>query len=151
MTDLTPQQATGQATRRATRADVPAMAKIVSDWERNTDWMTSPYSEDQIAGFINDAFDVRDIWVGGTPVQGYMSFDPNTTRVGGLYCATTGAGLGKALLDRAKSNQTSIWLTTHAPNLDAQRFYKREGFTEVARIDATPPNTVAEVKMEWQA
>ena len=138
--------------RRAVEADVPAMAQIVCDWEAATDWMPSPYAPEEIAGFIREAMPEREIWVAeGQPIEGYLSFDPTVSRVGGLYCRKTGAGVGKALMDRAKEGQDFVWLTTHEPNEAAQRFYRREGFVEVSRHDAEPPNTVREVRMEWRA
>lgn len=127
------------------------LAKIVCDWEAETEWMVSPYGPKEIAGFITEAMPARDIWVVGEPVEGYLSFDPKVSRVGGLYCRRTGLGLGKALMDKAKEGRDFVWLTTHEPNEAAQRFYKREGFSEVGRHEAEPPNTVREVRMEWRA
>ena len=142
---------TEMAVRRAVEADVPVMAQIVCDWEAVTEWMESPYGPEEIAGFIREAMPERDIWVVGEPVEGYLSFDPSVSRVGGLYCRKTGAGVGKMLMDRAKAGRDFVWLTTHEPNEKAQKFYKREGFEEVSRHDAEPPNTVREVRMEWRA
>jgi len=139
------------AVRRAKDADVPAMAQIVCDWEAATEWMDSPYGPEEIAGFIREAMPEREIWVAGDPIEGYLSFDPAVSRVGGLYCRTTGAGVGKALMDKAKAGRDFVWLHTHETNEAAQRFYKREGFQEVSRHEAEPPNTVREVRMEWRA
>ena len=139
------------AVRRAVEADVPAMAQIVCDWEAATEWMPSLYGPDEIAGFIREAMPEREIWVAGESIEGYMSFDPSVSRVGGLYCKTTGAGVGKTLMDRAKAGRDFVWLTTHEYNERAQKFYKREGFEEVSRHEAEPPNTVREVRMEWRA
>ncbi len=125
------------------------MARIVCDWEAETGWMPSIYTPEEIAGFIRDALPDREIWVIGAPVAGYLSYDPAERRVGGLYCARSGAGLGKALMDKVKEGRDFIWLRTHEPNEGAQRFYKREGFVEVSRHEAEPPNTVREIRMEW--
>lgn len=139
------------AVRGAVEADVPVMAQIVFDWEAATEWMESPYGPEEIAGFIREAMPEREIWVAGEPIEGYLSFDPSVSRVGGLYCRTTGAGVGKALMDKAKVGRDFVWLHTHEANEAAQRFYKREGFQEVSRHEAEPPNTVCEVRMEWRA
>ncbi|MBO9478229.1 GNAT family N-acetyltransferase [Shimia sp. R11_0] len=136
--------------RRAQVADAPAMARIVSDWEAATDWMPSIYGPEEIADMIREAMPAREMWVVGDPIEGYLSFDPKVNRVGGLYCRKSGQGLGKALMDKAKEGRDFVWLTTHEPNLSAQKFYKREGFVEVSRNDAEPPETVREVRMEWQ-
>ncbi|WP_283426929.1 GNAT family N-acetyltransferase [Shimia sagamensis] len=139
------------AVRRAVEADVPAMAQIVCDWEAATEWMTSPYAPAEIAEFIREAMPEREIWVAGDPIEGYLSFDVNVSRVGGLYCRKTGAGVGKALMDKAKSGRGFVWLTTHEPNEKAQKFYKREGFEEVSRHDGEIQESVREVRMEWRA
>ncbi len=139
------------AVRRAVEADVPAMAQIVCDWEAATEWMTSLYGPEEIATFIREALPAREIWVAGEPIEGYLSFDPNVSRVGGLYCKTTGAGIGKTLMDQVKKGRGFVWLTTHEPNEKAQKFYKREGFEEVSRHDGDLHETVREVRMEWRA
>lgn len=138
------------AVRRATEADVGAMAAIVHEWEVATDWMEARHSAEDLAGVITEAFPKREIWVAGVPVDGYLSFDPETARVGGLYCRTTGQGQGRALMDRAKAGRDFVWLHTHVPNDAAQRFYRREGFVEVSRHAPTPPDTVPELRMEWR-
>lgn len=127
------------------------MAQIVCAWEAATKWMPPVYGPEEIAGFLKDALPTREIWVKGAPIEGYLSFDPKASRVGGLYCRTPGSGVGKALMDKVKEGRDFMWLTTHEPNLSAQKFYKREGFVEVSRHDAEPPNTVREIRMEWRA
>ncbi|WP_106608248.1 GNAT family N-acetyltransferase [Shimia abyssi] len=142
---------TDPTVRRATVDDIPAMARIVTDWEKATGWMQSPYTHEEITGFIRDAFDAREIWVAGAPVEAYLSYDPETGRIGGIYCARPGKGLGKALMDTVKKGRTSIWLHTHVPNEAAQRFYKREGFVEVSRHDGDLHDKIREIRMEWSA
>ncbi len=125
------------------------MAAIVTDWEIATPWKDNPFAADQIAGFIADAFDAREIWVWGDPVVAYLAFNPETSQIGGLYSRTTGQGVGKALIEQVKKGRDFIWLNTHVPNLAAQKFYIREGFVEVSRHPAVPPGTVDEMRMEW--
>ncbi|GAA6179619.1 hypothetical protein NBRC116594_10570 [Shimia sp. NS0008-38b] len=136
--------------RRAVASDAPAMAQIVCDWEGATDWMPTIYSVEEIAGFIRDALPTREMWVFGAPIEGYLSYVPEINRVGGLYCKTPGSGVGRRLMDKVKAGRDFVWLRTHEPNLRAQKFYKREGFVEVSRHDAEPPNTVREIRMEWR-
>ncbi|CUH54402.1 GNAT family N-acetyltransferase [Shimia marina] len=136
--------------RRAQVADAPAMARIVSDWEAATDWMPSIYGPEEIADMIREAMPEREMWVAGNPIEGYLSFDPKVNRVGGLYCRKTGAGLGKALMEKAKEGRDFIWLHTHEANEAAQRFYKREGFEEVSRHDGDIHKGLREVRMEWR-
>ena len=126
------------------------MAQIVCDWEAATDWMDSAYGPEEISGFIREALPDREIWVIGAPIAGYLSYDPEVSRVGGLYCRSTGQGLGKALMDKVKEGRDFVWLRTHEANEAAQRFYKREGFVEVSRHDGDIHKDLREVRMEWQ-
>ncbi|WP_171098513.1 GNAT family N-acetyltransferase [Ruegeria sp. HKCCD7255] len=137
--------------RRATHEDTLACAKVVHAWASETDWMPDELPVEQLAGLIRDAFDSREIWVAGDPVDCYMSVDPAQKKIGALYCRRTGQGIGKVFLDKAKENRDFLWLTTHIPNTSAQRFYLREGFEVTAEEPPVPPDTVPVYRMEWHA
>lgn len=136
--------------RPATREDIPALADIVWAWEQEVAWKPAGPSAAEIARMINEAFDARNIYVAGNPPQGYLSFDPQTLKIGGLYVDARGQGAGKALMDAVKTGRDFIWLHTHVPNADAQRFYAREGFVAcgVVPCDGDAPD---ELRMEWRA
>lgn len=135
--------------RRASLKDIPAMARIVADWSARTDWMTVKHDAETLADFIREAFPAREIWVAGDPVAGYMSIDPTADKIGALYCGATGQGIGKAFIDKAKEGRDFLWLTTHQPNLAAQRFYRREGFEIVEALPASEDGGPPEYRMEW--
>ena len=137
--------------RRAKREDVPRCAKVLNDWIDSTEWMPRLHSVDEIEAMIDGAFDKREIWVAGDPVDAYLSFDPETQKVGGLYCQRTGQGVGKALLDQVRAGRDYVWLTADEPNDQAQKFYAREGFVEVSRYMPEPPEMVRHVELEWRA
>ena len=140
----------GRDIRRASLKDVPACARVISNWIAQTGWMPEDVSEEQLETLIGEAFPNREIWVSGDPVDCYMSVDPAENKLGALYCLRTGEGIGKQLLDQAKSQRDYLWLTTHVPNVDAQRFYRREGFAETGREPPVPPDTVPVIRMEWR-
>jgi GNAT superfamily N-acetyltransferase len=144
-------RADAAALRRAVNADIPAIAAVVNGWIDATDWFPRVHPPEAIEGFIREAFPIREIWVIGEPVEGYLSLDGAAGRVAALYCARTGAGIGKRLLDRAKLGRTRLTLRTHRPNIAAQRFYVREGFVAVGEAVPEPPDTVPELVMEWRA
>jgi hypothetical protein len=127
------------------------MAAVVNGWIDTTPWFPRVHAPAAIEGFIREAFPIREIWVIGEPVEGYLSVDPAAGRVAALYCARTGAGLGKLLLDRAKLGRMRLTLRTHLPNIAAQRFYLREGFVAVGEAAPEPPETVPELVMAWRA
>lgn len=140
--------------RRATRDDLHACARIIRDWEQATPWLPSGRSPgvEVLEGYLNDAFDLREMWVIGTPVQGYASIDPASDKLGALYIAIPGQGTGKRMMDQAKVGRDHLWLTTHAPNTRAQAFYRREGFTKTADLPGEPPHEDIPLhKMEWSA
>ncbi len=137
--------------RRATREDIPAMAGIINAWIDGTKWFPRVLSDQVITEAFEGAFDQRRMWVAGDPVAGYLSLNPDTGQVAALYCARTGEGLGRALMDRAKEGRDHLFLHTHVLNRGAQRFYRREGFKEVSRHQPEPPETVEEIRMEWHA
>ncbi|WP_226624751.1 GNAT family N-acetyltransferase [Alloyangia pacifica] len=140
---------TDPAVRHATEADIPACAAVLNGWIDATEWFPRVHSHAEIEGFLLEALPLREIWVIGDPVEGYVSVDPEIGKVGALYCARGGAGLGKALMDQAKEGRASLFLHTHVANLAAQRFYRREGFRDAGEVDPEPPETLRELRMEW--
>ncbi|WP_353471225.1 GNAT family N-acetyltransferase [Salipiger sp. H15] len=135
--------------RRATEADIPACAAVVNGWIDATAWFPRVHSAEEVEGFLREAFPEREIWVIGDPVEGYLSVDPGAGKVGALYCARSGAGLGKALMDKAKEGRDRLFLHTHVANEAARRFYAREGFVEAGAVDPEPPHESPELRMEW--
>ena len=136
--------------RRATSGDVPDCARVVHDWATQTDWMPEELPVEELATLIHEAFDSREIWVMGDPVDCYMSVDPKQQKIGALYCQRTGRGIGKRFVDKAKEGRDFLWLTTHRSNTGAQRFYRREGFEVTREEPPVPPDTVPVYRMEWR-
>ena len=105
---------------------------------------------DAIETALHRGLPLREAYVVGDPVAGYISIDPDQDHIWGLYIARPGEGLGKQLLDRAKRDRKYLRLNTHAANESAHRFYRREGFQQ----SGTPwrgDDGVDEITMEWQA
>lgn len=135
--------------RRAKVTDATACARVVHGWVTSTPWMTERFSEAELAGMIAEAIPVREVYVGGDPVFGYLSFHPGTALIAGLYVEARNAGLGKALVDHVKDGRDYLQLWTHAPNVRAHAFYKREGFVasgETRKGDDGPE----ELQMVWR-
>jgi N-acetylglutamate synthase-like GNAT family acetyltransferase len=135
--------------RRAHLEDVPVCAEIVAQWEAQTDYMPRSTHACDLAQFITEAFDEREIWVIGAPIQGYMSIDPAQQKIGALYVRNQGLGKGKSLIDHAKKERDFLWLTVYLPNTRAQAFYRREGFVQTAQM---PSDTAGEpdiYRMQW--
>ncbi|MEO9823170.1 MAG: GNAT family N-acetyltransferase [Paracoccaceae bacterium] len=134
--------------RRATTQDAEVCARIVCDWIARTAWMPQTFLRDDIARMIAEALPLREVYLIGEPVEGYLSLNPETGMIGALYVDRSGYGFGRALLERAKKRRDSLQLWTHEPNLEAHRFYEREGFQRVER-NPKGDDGVAELRMEW--
>lgn len=137
--------------RRATPDDAAACAKVVDTWITATPWMPDSPGLLFLTDVIAKGIPLRDFWVIGSPVEGYLSLDPEISQINGLYCARPGAGRGKALMQAAKEGRDFVQLWTHEPNLAAQRFYRREGFDVVDRAPEGRGDGVPELRMEWRA
>ncbi len=73
--------------------------------------------------------------------------------IAGFYVAEghRGRGIGKALLDAVKAEEPRLALWTFQANVDAIRFYAREGFCEVERTDgAGNEERLPDVRMIWR-
>ncbi len=136
--------------RRATRSDIPACAQIIANWEAETDYLPEGPGAVRLVEIIGEAFDKREIWVTGDPVDGYMSIDPEALKIGGLYLARRGQGLGKVMLDTAKQSRDFLWLTVFAPNTRAFAFYRREGFRMASRMPSGAEGEPGVIRMEWE-
>lgn len=138
----------GIETRLADISDAPACAAIVNDWIDATDWLPRVHTRQAIAQMIATGIPMREVWVAGDPVAGYLSFHTEAAQIMGLYTARPGAGVGKALMDRVKTGRSWVQLYSHAANTRAHAFYRREGFVETGRKD-TGADGIPEIRMEW--
>ena len=134
--------------RRATPDDAAACAAVVHGWVTGTSWMPARFSLGELEGMIRNGLPIREIYVVGDPVAGYLSFNPENNQVVGLYTNAPGRGLGKALMDHVKAQNDYLQLWTHEPNTAAHRFYDREGFCRVER-NPEGGDGLPELRMEW--
>ena len=136
--------------RLATVDDAPACASIVAAWVRAQRWLPEKPGEAELTSAIADGIPLREFWVIGAPIAGYLSFDTETNLIGGLYTASPGSGHGKALVDRVKQGRSYVQLWTHEANTAAHRFYHREGFVTVERKAEGRGDGIPELRMEWR-
>jgi putative acetyltransferase len=142
--------------RRATVADLPACAAIINDYLDTTTWLPRVVDRKSIEDMFGaDLLDRRTIFVveDNGEIAGYLSMDHDAGFIPAVYLRpqARGNGLGKALLDAAKTARPQGFeLTVFEPNSDALRFYKREALVEVpeGRNDDTPEG-VDTLLMRW--
>lgn len=135
--------------RRAGAEDAPSCAAIVSNWLFRTRWIANGPDLAELTRILRKGIPLREFWVIGEPVQGYVSLEIKKSQIHGLYVAEQGLGLGKALVNKVKEGRDFLQLYTHIPNEAAQRFYHREGFETVEELPEGRGDGVGELRMEW--
>ena len=106
------------------------------------------HSPDLVTQMIKDGIPIREFWVIGDPVIGYLSFNVEAQQIMGLYVSHPGIGLGKALVDQVKLGKSYIKLWSHSANTAAQRFYLREGF-KISGEEKMGSDGIKEICFEW--
>jgi len=136
--------------RRATAQDGPACAQIVNGWIDQTPWMPRTASASDIEAALIKGLPLREAYVIGDPVAGYISVEVEIDHIWGFYLAIQSQGAGKALLDHVKQGRTKLRLNSPAANTRAHAFYQREGFSQVGPAWAGDDG-IDEITMEWHA
>ena len=134
--------------RRATIDDASACALIVDDWIEKTVEMLRLFDKHKLTEMIRDAIPLREVWVIGQPINGYISYNPDLLQISALYVNKKGEGIGKILLDRIKSDHKHLYLWSHEFNNSAHKFYKRQGFQLKNRKDRGSDG-IPELQFEW--
>ena len=133
---------------RATIDDASACALRVDDWIEKTVEMPRLFDKHKLTEMIRNAIPLREVWVIGQPINGYISYNPDLLQISSLYVNKRGEGIGKILLDRIKSDHKYLHLWSHEFNNSAHKFYKREGFQLKNRTDRGSDG-VPELQFEW--
>ena len=134
--------------RLATIDDALACALIVDDWIEKTEDIPRFFDKHQLSEMIRNAIPLRDVWVIGQSINGYISYNPELLQVSALYVTKRGKGLGKILLDRLKSDYKYLQLWSHEVYNSAHNFYRREGFQFENRKDRGSDG-IPELQFEW--
>lgn len=125
--------------RNARSTDAGKIAEILHRFEMETPWMPKQHSGAEAVAFCGAMIDRGWVTVAhdGSQVLGFLARDG--AEICALYVMpqVCGQGIGKRLLDVAKSAEARLTLWTFQANEGAQRFYLREGFTEQQRSDGS--------------
>ena len=134
--------------RRATIDDGSACALIVIDWIEKTVEMPRLFNKHKLTEMIRNAIPLREVWVIGQPINGYISYNPESPQISALYGNKKGEGHRKRLLDQIKSDHKYLQLWSHEFNNSAHKFYKREGFQlKIAKNCGS--DGIPELQFEW--
>jgi len=111
--------------------------------------MPKAHSLAEFEAMLRAAIPVREFWVHGDPVDGYLSYNLEEACVMGLYAAQPGSGAGRALLAKVREGRQKMWLWSHAANTRAHAFYRREGFDPTGQT-RQGADGLAEIEFHWQ-
>ncbi len=134
--------------RRATIDNGSACALIVNDWIEKLVEMPRLFNKHKLTEMIRNALPLREVWVIVQPINGYISYNPESSQISALYVNKKGEGHGKILLDQIKSDHKYLQLWSHEFNNLAHKFYKREGFQFKNRKDRCSDG-IPELQFEW--
>lgn len=108
---------------------------ILKQFQDNNDWMPDLYTAAETIAFCGALIDQGWVTVAvqRDRVVGFVARDGD--EICALYLARRafGKGIGRALLDDAKTRADRLTLRVFQANTGAQRFYRREGFGESGR------------------
>ncbi|CUH67603.1 putative N-acetyltransferase YjaB [Thalassovita gelatinovora] len=141
------------ALRAAGPLDAGQVGAILHRVNSLTDWLPDLYSGAETIGYCGTMIDRGWVTVAERAgrVIGFLARDGAEICALYLHPDHSGQGIGKMLLDRAKSQSDRLWLWVFQANTGARRFYAREGFVETDRSDgARNDETLPDLQMTWR-
>jgi putative acetyltransferase len=140
--------------RRATLDDMPGLARL----HRHTVQTSLPFlptlhtPEEDACWFAERLYPTNEVWLAeeGDRPDGYIAFRPSFVEHLFIDPARQNAGLGVALLDKARAAYAELTLWTFQANDKARRFYERQGFVAVAFTEgADNEEKLPDVLYKW--
>ena len=119
-------------------SDVGALAQILGDWVRETEWMPVLHTREDDEGFLAGLLQTHSVRVarGCKDRVGFLARQGGRVQALHVAQAARGMGIGKALLEEMTAVEPEVSLWTFQANTRAIAFYLREGFAEAERTGA---------------
>ena len=139
--------------RPATLDDVPALGLILGDWVRETGWMPVNHTREEDLGVVALLIEGTEVMVAEQEVLlGFLSRDREEVRAFQVAPGARGRGIGRTLLDQAKTRSPRLGLWVFQENARAVDFYRREGFRIERRTDGLlNEEGLPDFRMIWEA
>lgn len=124
--------------REAQPCDAIDCVKILRDWADKCPWMPMLDDQQAMEVYWRSVFETETPWLAQKENQivGFCVRDRgDENNIGALYVVpkARNGGVGKRLLDLAKRNCSHITVWAYEANVQARKFYHREGLIEVSR------------------
>ena len=120
--------------RQLALGDTGAAAKVMrSSFEERLPTLAGLHTPEEDAGFVRDhMFPASEMWGAFDPdLVGFIAFTDDWIEQFYILPDWQGRGIGKALLEVAKSKCKTLRLWTFQQNVPARQFYERNGFVLV--------------------
>lgn len=125
--------------REANSSDAPGCVEILENYIEQTSWLPITLNDTQtLVTDWGSLFESEKAWVAldGNRIVGFCERDASAgNNIGALYVVPEfrSLGIGKRLLDMAKTDCDDIVVWAYEKNVQARRFYRREGLVEIGR------------------
>ena len=140
--------------RPARSTDAGTTGEILHGFARENDWMPELHSCAETIAFCGRMIDQGWVTVAETDkgVVGFLARHGDEVHSLYLAAAARGQGIGRKLLDRAKTERSQLSLYAFEANGPARRFYARHGFVEVARGNGSDNDeNLPDIRFVWNA
>ncbi|PRY88831.1 GNAT family N-acetyltransferase [Donghicola tyrosinivorans] len=138
--------------RPARDLDCGALGAMMSSYFAENDWLPRLCSGAE--DIANCAMMIDRGWVtvaGDGRPKGFLALQDNFVHALFVAPPERGQGVGKALLDAAKSRHSRLELWTFKRNVAARNFYRREGFAEVGTsVGKHSDHGLPEIDLLWE-
>lgn len=126
--------------RRATPVDAPQVTDLYLHTRRTCLPFLPPITDEPGAhAYFAGVVDKTEVWVSGgeSGLEAFIAFTPDWVEHLYVHPERQGAGLGDALLAKAKAGSGDLQLWTFQGNAQARRFYEACGFVVEEETDGS--------------
>ncbi|MDF0598299.1 GNAT family N-acetyltransferase [Psychromarinibacter halotolerans] len=132
--------------------DAARLGRILGDWVRETPWMPRLHSRVEDREHLANLIGRFEVLVARTwrGPRGFLVRDGEKVHAFHVMTAARGKGVGRSLMDTAKTRSSRLELWCFQQNTRALAFYAREGFAEAERTDgAGNDEKLPDVRLVW--